>query len=381
MEQSTRFGTPLDGTVTADHVEEALASSWRRIRSTRDAEHPVARASVLSLIVCVADLSATDRVLAAIHHLARQHPSRTIILLPERQSQGEEMRVWHATGCADGEEHERVVCGEQIVIAARGRDIGHLPSLTDQLMLADLPSFLWWVGDFSPSQQLLFDRLTELADRLVVDSSSFAALGTAMGRLHLLAHRRHQPCAPSDLNWARLTPWRELVAQFFDSPALRPHLSQLDRVAIEYNPVGGSGPPQTSLLVSWLASQLGWQPDTAPPAQRGGPIQGRLRRPAGGPVGVSARPGGEGGVDGLIRLTLSAGATARFLVARANDSDHALTEADVVGAPVLRRIARCETSDLSSLLADELMLFGRDHIYEAALRMAVDLSDGIKAWS
>src|SRR6185437_9497492 len=116
---------------------------------------------------------------------------------------------------------ERVVFGEQVVIEARGSAISYLPSLTDQLMLTDLPSFLWWVGDLSSSRSTLFERLTSLADRLVTDSSDFGALGTSMDQLYRLARRRHQPCAPSDLNWARLTPWRELVAQFFDSPTLR----------------------------------------------------------------------------------------------------------------------------------------------------------------
>lgn len=374
MGQVTRFGTPLVDPVTADAVEEALAESWRRVRSSRDAALPVARASVLSLIVCAVDPATTDRVLEAISHLSRQHPSRTIILLPDRHAGDVDVRVWHATGCDSPEEQDRVVCGEQIVVAAHGSAIDYLPSLTDQLMLADLPAFLWWVGDLSAAYQQLFDRLTGLADRLVVDSSDFAAPGRSMALVDQLARRRHQPCAPSDLNWARLTPWRELVAQFFDSPALRSYLFGLEEIAIEHSSVGGSGPAQTALLVSWLATRLGWQLVTPPSIESSGLAMGSLRRTDGQRVTVTARSKSVAGIDGLIRVSLRAGKVASFLVSRENDPTQALTEADVAGAPVLRRIAHFEAGELSTHLGNELILFQRDHAYESALELAVKLA-------
>ena len=378
MDQLTELGTPLEGTVTADAVEEALALSWRQNRQVQSDVQPVARASVLSLIVCVVDRSATRRVLQAIHDLSRQHPSRTIILLPDLKAIDTDVKVWHTTGISSGSDQERVVFGEQVVIAARGSAINYLPSLTDQLMLTDLPSFLWWAGDLSSARSMLFERLTGLADRLVVDSSDFGSLAASMDQLYRLARRRHQPCAPSDLNWARLTPWRELVAQFFDSPTLRPHLYHLDDVAVEYRASSGAGPAQACLLVSWLARQLGWRLDESPTIQPGGGSLDRLRRPDGGMVRVSLRPVTGSGIDGLVRVSLGAGRVAHFLAAREDDSGHVLTEAEVSGAPILRRIARYEPPDLSSLLADEMMLFQRDFVYETSLRLAVDLSDGIR---
>ncbi len=378
VDQSTEFGLPLDGSVTADAIEEALSASWRQLRSAQGDAQPVARASVLSLIVCVVDPSAKDRVLQAIQHLSRQHPSRTIILLPDLRASDTNVKVWFATGVSGSGDQERAVFGEQVVIAARGSAISYLPSLTDQLMLTDLPSFLWWVGDLSSSRAMLFERLTSLADRLVTDSSDFGLLGPSMDQLYRLARRRHQPCAPSDLNWARLTPWRELVAQFFDSPSLRPHLYHLDDVEIEYSVPGGAGPAQGWLLLSWLAHQLGWRLDETSTIQPGSASRDRLRRADGGMVRVAPRAVRGSGLDGLVRVSLGAGRVARFLAVREDDNGHVLTEADVPGAPTLRRIARYESPDLSSLLADEMMLFQRDHVYEATLRVAVDLSDGIR---
>ena len=36
-----------------------------------------------------------------------------------------------------------------------------------------------------------------------------------------------------DLNWPRLSPWRELVSQLFDAPSMTPLLRQIRRVRIE----------------------------------------------------------------------------------------------------------------------------------------------------
>ena len=374
MESQPGYGTPLDGPVTADRIEEALAGSWRTIRASTDAGHPVARASVLSLIACVVERGQMTTVLDAIRGLSRQHPSRTIILLPDGDSSDKDIRVWHTTGCNGATDQDRMVCGEQIVVAAEGRAVSFLPSLSDQLMLTDLPSFLWWIGDLNQMDEVLFERLTALADRLIVDSSTFTELSPAFARIDRLAQRRHQPCAPSDLNWARLTPWRELVAQFFDSPVMRPKLGLLDAVSIEYDQAGGVGGAQALLLTGWLAHQLGWQPDQSPPVQDGDLTVHQFRARDGGTVSISRRPIVKGKVGGMVRVSLRTRDAATFVVAREDDCAHVSTEAEVAGVPMLRRIAQCEVADLSTLLANELVFFQRDHVFEAALRLVVEMS-------
>ena len=76
-------------------------------------------------------------------------------------------------------------------------------------------------------------------------------------------------------------------------------------------------------------------------------------------------------------MELGAEGSAGVVVRREGDGAQALTEADVAGAPVLRRIARFEAADLSALVAEELMLFRRDHVYEDALTIAAELTGGV----
>jgi glucose-6-phosphate dehydrogenase assembly protein OpcA len=266
------------------------------------------------------------------------------------------------------------VCGEQIVITTRGQAGRHLPSLADQLILADLPAFLWWTGDLSFALEPLFDRLATLADRFIVDSAAFRSLGPAVVRLRRLA-RHHHSGVMSDLSWARLTPWRELVSQFFDSPTLRTRLGAIDNLAIEYAPSGSDGPAQALLLLGWLGAVLEWVPDSdTVPVEW--PAHGRFRRADGKFVEFTAAPAESEGVAGLRQIILRAGKTDSFRVARTEEGQHALTEANLAGVPPIQRTAGFGAADVNTLLAHELMLFGRDHVYESALAVAVTLAGG-----
>src|SRR5262249_45125879 len=97
------------------------------------------------------------------------------------------------------------------------------------------------------------------------------------------------------INWERLTLWRELTAQFFDGPTLRPYLDRIRRVTIEFVQNGPANRAQALLVAGWLASRLGWQP-TSPVyetlrADTDGPPVVRLSLTCSGePVTILLRP-------------------------------------------------------------------------------------------
>src|SRR5581483_4277419 len=117
--------------------------------------------------------------------------------------------------------------------------------------------------------------LIEPATRLVVDTLGFVHVECSLINLSNLRHRPTVRIDLGDLNWDRLLPWRELIAQFWDVPAWRSRLRALDRVEIDLGkPAGGrSNRAQALLLAGWLAAQAGWH--DAPP--RWLPAQGDAR--------------------------------------------------------------------------------------------------------
>lgn len=358
MDNSSRFGKRLEGPVSCDAIEAALGDDWNLGRVAGG--NPGARASVLSLVVYVADPGAVGGVFDTLDELSHLQPSRTIVLLPDLPDAPEGQTVWYSTQMLPSAGSDQWISSERVVIAAQGHAIRHLAPLADQLILADLPVALWWVGDFLPQHDALSERLAELAERLIVDSGDFRAPNVSFARANWIGRQRHLACAVSDLNWTRLTPWRELVAQFFSAPAARKFESRIDRVTVHY--AGHRlGESQYLLLLGWLASRLDWHLEEA----------GRFTRSDGRSIAVKLERDLSEDRIGLRQVRLAVGEAANFLVARQDDDLHALTEVALADSTPLRRIVRFETADRSVLLGSELMFFGHDWIFEAALASAV----------
>jgi glucose-6-phosphate dehydrogenase assembly protein OpcA len=98
------------------------------------------------------------------------------------------------------------------------------------------------------------------------------------------------------LNWARLTPWRELTAELFDDPLRRPLLRHVHTLQVgyaSYRPDGTDGRPRESqvaaalLYVGWLAGRLGWTLSGATWEQDEAGLSTTFRRPGALPADVS----------------------------------------------------------------------------------------------
>src|SRR5262245_21073318 len=115
----------MTGAISSDAIEEALADAWRQAASG-GGQLP-ARASVLSLVVCVVPPWSAERAIDVVARLSEQHPSRTLVLVPDLTPASGDLRVWYSTGCVEQDGSGDQVCGEQIVITARGHAGRHLP--------------------------------------------------------------------------------------------------------------------------------------------------------------------------------------------------------------------------------------------------------------
>jgi hypothetical protein len=112
----------------------------------------------------------------------------------------------------------------------------------------------------------------------------------------------------NDLNWARLTGWREIIAEAFDPAPRRRLLTHLDQVRIVYGQdrqVGtASDLARALLLAGWLSALLGWRP--APAGWTAGPagVSTALVRSGAAPADVDTAADGDHAVDAGIELLL-----------------------------------------------------------------------------
>jgi hypothetical protein len=205
---------------------------------------------------------------------------------------------------------------------------GLLPRYLDKAVasvrLSSLPAAAWWrAGD----PRTLRD-LAALVDRVVLDLEDPAEAWTMVPAIARLA-------PVSDIRWARLTRWRDLVAQFFDVPDVRE--ATYDRLAI-----AGADVHDAALLAGWLKSRL--------PGGRGIDV-------------VHDRRGGAR--LGAVELSGPAGRLAVRLLPNGTCLE---TLVDLHEGPATSRVVARGDDHLAALLGEELRVRSRDLAFEDAVR-------------
>src|ERR671930_1455791 len=171
-------------------IERQLASL--RLQEERGAR---LRTSVMTHIAWVPEawVEAAEDVLAG---LAERHPSRTIVLFPQPESDdGIEGTV--EVDCFPQGEGRRV-CTETIRLRLGGSRAAAAASVVQPLLLPDLPVFLRWRG-LPRFGDGCFAELVDVVDRLIVDSTEWPGLPAPYASLAGFFDR----VAVSDIAWAR----------------------------------------------------------------------------------------------------------------------------------------------------------------------------------
>lgn len=380
--QTHESGVNLSGAGGVDvaRLERELTSMWRGATGGGE-ESGVMRACVLNLIVYAPVGEGREAIDALLDEVYESNPSRSLVLFADRAAADERLDAYVSTRCSLSSKGSRQICGEQITIEAAGGAVERAASAVAPLLVPDVPVFLWW-KDIPHYEDKLFARLVEISDRVVIDSAFFDHPREDLSRLARVIGENPEHMAVSDLNWGRLTPWRALVAGFWDVRENLPALRALDRVLIRFAPTGGADaqtPPAALLLAGWLASRLGWEVGRRITEEGNDADSVELKTADGRAVVLSLErfTGGACGAGGLRSATFySSEAGAEFCVETAEDGRR-LETATATGAGG-RRVGRlldyAERSEGESL-GGELAILTRDKVYEAAVAAAARVLD------
>jgi glucose-6-phosphate dehydrogenase assembly protein OpcA len=225
-----------------------ILEELRRIRRAASSGTGVAtRVATLNFVVFVDDPTHREWVLERAMRVAEKHPCRLIVLDSTKTEGGADVTAsLRDTAGA-------TVINERVEIAVGSIDHGSIHSLTQELSVHDIPTILWWSGA-RLLQSRTFKGLAEHASAVLVDSSGMARGAETIRELGEFLSR-FPSVALHDLAFMRLAPWQDMIAQFFDDPALREDLFSLSSLEIE------SGSEAEALyLGGWLASRLSWEP-------------------------------------------------------------------------------------------------------------------------
>lgn len=208
----------------------------------------------------------------------------------------------------------------------------YLNNAVASLRLSSLPSIAWWRG----VDVAVLPDLADLVDRLVLDAEDPTQTWDAVSGIVSVT-------VVSDLRWTRLTRWRNLMAQFFDVPAVRAAIATFTTLEIAAGDVYAG-----RLFAGWMQSRL----------------------PAGDKISVTLSRAGR---DASIQSVALGGSSHRLVLELAGHGRCIHTTIETGGRTTASRVVPAGDQAPERLMADELRVPARDLAFEAALRAAMEL--------
>ena len=234
------------------HVESihdigAILEQLRQARAATGNADGAARVATMNFVVFIDDPAHRAWVVERAALVAEKHPSRLVVLDSTSAATGVDVST------TTRERGGTTIVSERVDIAVKTIDHASIVSLTQELTVPDIPTLLWWSGE-RLLRSRTFSGLAHSAAGVLVDSSGMARGEETIRELGEFL-TRFPGVALRDLAFMRLAPWQDMIAQFFDDPALREDLFSLTALDIE------SGSDAEALyLAGWLGSRLSWEP-------------------------------------------------------------------------------------------------------------------------
>jgi glucose-6-phosphate dehydrogenase assembly protein OpcA len=160
--------------VELGRLERELRDLWSHATPSMQGPNGsgVVRACALNLVAVMWNEEHADAIADALAEVTTSHPARTILVTSHPEASDSAVRTWISVRCQKPGANRTRVCHEEIRAELRGDAVLHVDNVVLPMLLADLPTFLWWQGSL-PNQsaaERAFGVLAENCERLVVDS-------------------------------------------------------------------------------------------------------------------------------------------------------------------------------------------------------------------
>jgi glucose-6-phosphate dehydrogenase assembly protein OpcA len=218
-----------------ENILKGLGKLWTSLgqEEKQQGKPTVLRACAMTLIVATDEADSGFTASQTISELMHAHPARGIVLAVSPEAEKSlQARVlaqcWKPFGKA------QQICCEQIEITARPQSWPHVGPTLVGLTVADLPVIFWCrhKGALSPAatsdEQAGLEAVADLATKVVVDTRGMPTADATS----LLERWQARGRVIADLEWTRLTPWREPLAHVFDVCNIK--LADFHSIGIEY---------------------------------------------------------------------------------------------------------------------------------------------------
>ncbi len=238
-----------------DQILKGLGKLWTSLgeEEKHQGKPTVLRACSMTVVVATDEEDNGYSASQVISELMREHPSRGIVLAVSREAE-HSMQARVLAQCWKPFGRAQQICCEQIEITAKPDSWPNVGPTLAGLTVADLPVIFWCrhKGALSaaatPEQKEGLQVVLDLATKVIIDNAGEDPIAGFE-----LIHRLQQGGrAVADLEWARLTFWRQPIAQIFDNPMRTNGFSNFHTVEIVHS---GSQPGAMALYAAgWFSS-------------------------------------------------------------------------------------------------------------------------------
>jgi hypothetical protein len=383
--------------VSVGEVLDALDGIRNRFahEEADEGEHLHPRNCVMTLISIAPDDSREENARRTTLAIGTEHPAQAIVIREWPPSAGRLLDAWITSDPL----RPKAPCGfecEFITLHVYGAAADHLAPLLDPLLVSGVPTYLWWLGTPPFGKAEILDAL-RVCDGLVVDSAHFQDPYHAFHRMSAMLKVAHHRMGLGDLQWARLRPWRENIAQFFTPSDRRQFLGGISEVGVDYAGEGRGNRIAAALITGWMASALDWKLRRAK-AGTGGVVVAHYES-AGRTIEVEFRSmpkeGLASGEVTAVRMAGTAGgATFRLSVQRdparsrgqvtdfperrrGDTGQVLLTMIEIGDSEPLRHVQQLEPEDDAALLLDLLSTGTHDEVFNRSLQAAAQLMETV----
>ncbi len=298
---------------------------------------PYTLSGVLNLVGYAPSADELGPMQEVIEGLADHQASRTILIAEAEGGGGMDATV--STSCRLAADSTSVAL-ELVVLTIHGEARQGAASACTPLLRSELPTVLWWPAAPDGAGAGALAGLLPLADRVVTEAGrgrdASAAIGALAGWLPEAGP------AVTDLAWAAVTPWRQLIVQVLDPQSLEALSTHAEAVIVHSGAGAGA---EALLMAGWLRDYLG------------------------AAAAVDLRPRDDP-AEGVLAVEM-AGPTGRHLnVERLPGRDAATVTVTEADGAVRTRTLPLPDHDRARLLAGELEIQRRDRAFERALARA-----------
>lgn len=311
------------------------------------------RSANRNLLVLCPSMSVLEAVENCVTTMSEVHPSRFFVLIHDEQTQRIQVelgvRIVPVT-------KSNFSCSEVIRIKAARKHSAAVAEIVRSKLLSGMPIELT-VFESGVAPEML-ERFAAVADDAIFDSSIFEDQPEAIFRLAEL----NQPSV--DLQWLRLSPWRDEIRRVFDRRSSAAVLSSLSEIVIETQDNSDGRVPNCALMLAgWIGSRLGLTLAGTKGVDR------VLSDSAGRSVVVKFRSSGSSKESRLTRVSMSFRENGEVILNRDGD----LVRIEVTIPPAYRTKRPIDDEDRDAVLRRYFLIGESTKNYPEAVRLGLTL--------